>query len=263
MSKLIDRLKQITRDTHQPIGFRAGQSTASKRPMLLITSLTHPAAASQDSYLTDADAVLLNSPKLGKGAKGIRQFTDSLGDTTWGIKQGDITQKETTKIVDAGCDFLVFPTDSAIVTTTQDENTGKILQIESSLGEGLLRAVNDLPVDAVLAVDSAENSLTWHHLLLFQRFTNLLNKPLLVSIPLNSTAVELQSLQEAGVVGIVVTIEPDSSTEKWEELRQAIDNLASLPPRKRGNIDALVPLPGSQASTVTDTEEEEYEEEEL
>ncbi|MFC2007731.1 hypothetical protein ACFLVB_03960 [Chloroflexota bacterium] len=262
MSKLIDRLKRITRDTHQPIGFRAGQSTASKRPMLLIASLTHPAIASQTSYLTSADAVLLNSPKLGTGAKGTQQLTDSPGDTTWGVRQGAITRKETTRLVNAGCDFLVFPTDSAIVTTTQDENTGKILQIESSLGEGLLRAVNDLPVDAILAVDSEESSLTWHHLLLFQRFTNLLSKPLLVSIPANSTAAELQSLWESGVAGIVVTIEPDSSAEKWEELRRAIDDLASLPPRKRSKVDALVPPSGGQASTVTDTEEEEYEEEE-
>src|SRR4030042_6371933 len=122
------------------------------------------------------------------------------------------------KPVEAGYDFVVFPASSRVLATPQDDKVGKILQVESSLGEGLLRAVNDLPVDAVLAANAYEvgDSLAWHHLILFQRLANLLATPLLVPAPLNVTASELKALWEAGVDGVVV----EAGIESAEGLRE-------------------------------------------
>src|SRR4030042_6182246 len=97
------------------------------------------------------------------------------------------------KPVEAGYDFVVFPASSRVLATPHDDKVGKILQVDSSLGEGLLRAVNDLPVDAVLNTDvcAAGEPISWHHLMLWQRLSNLLTKPLLASVPLHITAGDL------------------------------------------------------------------------
>ena len=83
---------------------------------------------------------------------------------------------------------------------------GKILEVETALSEGLLAAVNKLPVDAVLIGGEPESFLTWNHLMHFQRCANLLTKPMLASIPSNVTASELQALWGAGVDGVVVEV---------------------------------------------------------
>ena len=165
-------------------------------------------------------------------------------------------------MVAAGGDFMVFPASNPVSAISQDDKVGKILQIESSLSGDLLRTVNELPVDAVLATDEPEKEypLTWRHLMLFQRLANLLTKPLLVSIPLKTTAGELEALWEAGVDGVVVAVRAGQPAGGVKALRQAIDSLTSLPPRKRGKTEALLPYTGGGTSTATDIEEDEEEE---
>ena len=105
-------------------------------------------------------------------------------------------------LVEAGCDFVVIPAAGRIATTPQEEKVGRILQVESSMDDGLLRAANDLPVDAVLVTDTFEGSgpLVWHQLMIFQHLARLISKPLIVSIPADVNGEELKALWEAGVV---------------------------------------------------------------
>ncbi|MFC2016393.1 hypothetical protein ACFLUF_01640, partial [Chloroflexota bacterium] len=139
---------------------------------------------------------------------------------------------------------------------------GRILEVEASLGEGLLRAANELPIGAVLiAGEQREDySLTWQHLLLFRRFADLLTKPLLVSVPSNVTAGELQALWEAGVEGVVVEVTVEQPQDRLKELRQVIDKLPFPSPRQREKTEALLPRISPESSIVTIEEEEEEEE---
>jgi len=137
---------------------------------------------------------------------------------------------------------------------------GRVLQVEASLTEGLLRAVDELPIDAVLITGEQEEGyfLTWHHLMVFQHFADLLTKPLLASVPLNVAANELLALWEAGVDGVVVGV--GEVVGRLKELRQIIDQLA-FPQRKRGKAKALLPHISGETGIVTEEEEEEEEEE--
>ena len=122
---------------------------------------------------------------------------------------------------------------------------------------GLLTTINDLPADAVL-IDSGRGDpefLTWHQLMVFQHFADLLAKPLLVSVPSNITANELQALWEAGVAGIVVEAKQDKG--RLNKLRQAINQLDSSPHRKRKKPAALLPHTYTGNGTETKTDEEE------
>lgn len=263
MSRLIDELKRVDRATPQPMGFRTARPASSGPRILLIASLTQIV---ETNHLADdvdgADAVLLRLAKSHLTANTLQKIATSVPDMPWGSWMDEIDARKTGTLVEAGCDFVVFPAARRVSATPQDDKVGKILQVESSLGEGLLRAINNLPVDAVFTTDApeADGSMAWHHLMYFQRLANLLAKPLLVPVPLNVTASELKALWEIGVDGIVVEIDA-GKPGGLKELRRAISKLPPRSSRKRDKAEALLPRVGEEAGTVTPDEEEDEEDE--
>lgn len=260
MSKLIDRLNQVAKTVPQSMGFKTAHKVSTKPKMLLIASLAQVKNADNlPDYITGADAALLPVAKVSRGAKTTQKMTPPVPDILWGGWLGDIDTRGIRPIAKTGYDFIVFPATTAL-TIPQDENKiGKILQVEASLNEGLLRTVNELPIDAVLITDKPgeEYFLTWHHLMLFQRFADLLTKPLLVSVPLNVTANELQVLWITGVVGVVVEVGAGQPARGLENLRRTIDKL-TFPPFKQGKTEAVLPhISEETISPVTEPDEEE------
>jgi len=253
MSRLIDKLNRVSQTVPQPMGFRVVQPASTKPKPLLIASLTQANTDSLADYMAGADAGLLPVHHSSE-AKALRAVTQAISDIPWGAWLRDNGQSEIKQIMKAGCDFVIFPAAKTSLAIPQNETVGRILEVGASLSDGLLRAIDDLPVDAVLIADELRENyiLTWHHLMLFQHFTNLLTKPLLVSIPSNVTANELQALWEAGVDGVIVEVEARSVSK----LRQAIDKI-TFPTRKRRKAEALLPHIGQDRGTVTEEEEEE------
>ncbi len=258
MSQLIDKLNHVSKTALQPMGFRTAQPAQAKAQMLLIAGLAQSESLTDlGAYITGADAVLLRMTKTNLEAKAIQKMTRAL-DIPWGGWLKDIDEKGVGTIVEAGGDFVVFPAGSAI-SIPQVNKPGKVLQVEPSLNEGLLRAVNELPVDAVLIADEAniEDSLTWHDLMLFQRAASLLSKPLLVSVPPRFSADELKTLWDIGVDGVLIEVSKELPADRLKELSQAAGDLANSPLRKRGKAEAL--LPSISPETPAEPEEEEEE----
>ena len=260
MSQLIDKLNQMARVVPQSMGFGAKRPIPTKPKLLLIARLTWSDADRLADYAAIADAVLFT--ESGSDTKATEKSVRLSPGVPWGTWLEDITGKETDLTVEVSCDFAVFPAEMTLAVTVPDK-IGKILRVEPSINEGLLQAINELPVDAVLLADAEEEKcrLTWHHLMLFQRLVNPLSKPVLVSLPANTTENELQSLWKTGVDGIVITVATRQSTERLKELRQAIDRL-TFPPRSRKKMEVLLPRVGTEPSAVTEVEEEEEDEEE-
>ncbi|MBA7467972.1 hypothetical protein ES707_03212 [subsurface metagenome] len=258
MSKFIDKLNQVSRVAPQSMGFRKAQLASEKPKILLIASLAQASINNLTDYVAGADAGLLHIPKLSSGAKPLKEISQAVSDIPWGGWLGSVDQSGIKQIAKAGYDFVVFPAANTPLALLQNDKIGKILEVESSLNEGLLRAVNELSIDAVLiaAEQEGEYFLTWHHLMLFQRFADLLTKPLLASIPPNVTANELQALWETGVDGVVIEVGAGQPADRLKKLRQVIDKLAFPSQRKRGKAEALLPHIGREASIVTEEEEE-------
>ena len=120
---------------------------------------------------------------------------------------------------------------------------GKILQIEATISDILLRAVSELPVDAVLLTEEKENGLavTWKRMMLIHRFSSLLNKPLLIEVLPDIEANELQVIWEAGVSGVIVTADAEQAAAIIPGLRKVIDKLSFPAKRKREKSLAIVP----------------------
>ena len=255
MSKFINELKRVSQVGLQPMGFKAAQAVPSKPRILLVATMAEVNIEHLADYATGADAGLLQIPKIGSAAKTIKKICQA-SNMPWGGWLKGISGGGAKSVVEAGCDFVVFPSDMTLAILKND--VGKILEVGPSLDEGLLKAVNDLPVDAVLIGAEPEPGyrLTWRHLMLFRRCADLLAKPLLASVPLEVTADELQALWEAGVVGVVVA--PSEQPQgRIAELRQIIDKLTFPSPGKRKKVAPLLPYIGGERETAAEEEEEE------
>ena len=259
MSKLIDKLNRVSQATPQPMGFRVAQSDSPKPKMLLIASLAQPSIDDLADYVAGADAGLLHISNLTSGTEALQKVLQAVSDIPWGGWLRGTGWGEIKQIVKVGCDFVVFPAANTSLAIVQDDELGKILEVEASLSEGLVRAANELPVDAVLVTGEQKEGhpLTWQHLMLFQRFADLLTKPLLVSIPPNVTAGELEALWGAGVDGVVTEITAEQPQDRLKELRQVIDKLAFPSPRKREKREVLLPHSGQESGKAAIEEEEE------
>lgn len=258
MSRFIDKLKRVSQATPQPMGFRATQPSSDKLGVLLIANLAQADVDSLADRVAGADAGLLRIAKLNSGAKALGKVSQAASDIPWGGWLEGIAKEEVEQMAKVGFDFVVFPPASTSLAILKDNQVGKILQVEASLSEGLLRAVNELPVDAMLIAgeQEGEHFLTWQHLMSFQRCADLLAKPLLVSTPLNVSANELQALWEAGVNGVVVGVGAGQPAERLKELRQVIDKLVLPSPRKQRTAEPLLPQTYISEETEIATEEE-------
>ncbi len=241
MSKFIDRLNSVSSGGLAPLGFRA--AGAEPRPRMVLVA--HIAGAGAKAAATGADAVLLSIPKAG--AKPPKASGKAKTDIPWGGWLKDVSGPAIKKLGEGGADFVVFPAASVSSAMLEDEKLGKIVEVEAGLDAGLLKAIDDLPVDAVL-IAGEKLSLTWQDLMLFRRGVNILTKPLLVVVSPDIIASELQALCEAGVSGVV-------AGGKLDKLRQAIDKLPSPKAGKRRKAEPLVPRIGG--GVVSEEEEDE------
>ncbi len=244
------------------MGFRTGRTAEARPKVILIASVEAGTGEIPTDSLDGADGVLLRSGKSTLNAKSLQKTASSLPDLPWGLYLEDDDGKKAAAAVEAGGDFLVFTAASEIIATPKEEKTGKILQIDSSMDDGLLRAVNDLPVDAALITDEAESHspLVWHQLMIFQHLSNLLSKPLIIPASADITEKELKALWDAGMDGILVETDA-TKTEALKDLRKIIDNLPARAGRKRGKIEARLPHAVSEEAQPVIPEQEEEEEE--
>lgn len=248
MSKFIDKLKQLSQTAPEPMGFKAAAAATPKPKMLLVARVADFA----DVAGADAGVISLTGP----GAKSIKEALKAAPDIPWGGWLGDSVREDIKPLI-AECDFLVFPSNAALTTLPSDK-VGKVLEVPPSLGDGLLRAVEELPVDAVL-MDSAladGQPLTWNHLMQFQRCANLLTKPVLVSVSHTVTSSELQAMHAVGVKGIVVEVKAGQPAGRLAELRQAIDKIVLPAPANRRRPMALIPNLGAAVAEEAEEEEE-------
>jgi len=257
MSKFIDKLSLVSQSGLKPMGFRAA-GVPPKPRMLLVASLAQVDADRLADGVAGADAGLLQIPKSSSGVKTLKQICQAMPDIPWGGWLKEVGRGGVGQMVEAGCDFVVFPAVNTSLAILQDEKLGKILEVEASLNEGLLKAVDDLPIDAVLVAGEQEKEhfLTWHHLMLFRRCAGLLTKPLLVSVPSDMAVSELQALWEAGVGGVVVEAGVEQPVGRLAELRQMIDKLTFPSPSKRRKAEPLLPYIGGETEIVSEEEEE-------
>mgnify|MGYP001370511344 CR=1 FL=1 len=257
MSRFIEKLKKQSASPAQPMGFRRSIPTDVAPSVLLIAKVAADAAGSPVKNIEGADGVLLYDDNNKISARSLARMVKPLGSTPWGIflDESDDTAKA---LADIGCDFVVLSPTCPVTAIPQAEKVAKILQVESAMDDGLLMALNDLPVEAVLAADTFEENgkLVWHHLMILRYMAMLVNKPLLVPVSPTIDSVELKALWDAGIEAIVVPVD----AAKGENLKDLHEMALKLPPRSaRKTRKADVFLPSVRESKAAPPPEEEDE----
>lgn len=245
MSKLLEKLRQVSRGPVQPLGFRAATSTSKSPSMVLIACLAEGPARAAAAAKESADAVLL------KGAQSRGKLIASLGELPWGASLEEATEEDLAQLKGEGCDFLVFDAAKAPPAVLRQEELGRIVEIDPSLADGLVRVIEQLPIDAVLI--GGEPSLSVHRLMVCQRVANLVRKPLMALAPFDMSPEDLEGLRDAGMAGVVVKVE-GTAKEVLLKLRQTIDALPPSRRARREKADAL--LPYLAPAEMTEVEEE-------
>jgi hypothetical protein len=261
MSRLIDKLNKTNRDASPPMGFRTARAGAGEPKILLVASVRLVNTELSTNYPEGADAILLHSASSRLSAKTIKPAIGSLGGIPVGILLDDVRASDTAPLLKTGCDFLVFTTTSPVRAIPQDEDIGKILRIEPSLEDNMVRVINSLPVDAALIAEFYKPgaAMDWRHLMSIQRLGLLLTKPLLAMASPDIAAGELRTLRDAGVKGLVIEADP-SRPDIFQEISRVISQLPPRAVKKPSKAEALLPPTGGFQETITpDEEEKEYE----
>jgi len=258
MSHIIEKLLKTDRAASQPMGFKAAHSAAAEQRLLIFAGLSSPDIEELPDYLDGADAVLLRPGESPLPTDTVKTLVASLDDIPVGIHMDGLDTAELKPLLKAGCDFVVFPATCPVSAIPEDDDTGSIIQVESSLDDGLLRAINDLPTDAAIITDSFEDvgTLVWHQLMIVRHVTALMKKPVIIPVSLKATESELKSLWEAGVGGVIVEVDV-KKRDGIKKLRGIIEKLPARSAPKKGKAEALLPYPGGARETKPEEEEEE------
>jgi len=253
VSKFVDKLQSLSKSSASPIGFHP--SAESESSVLLLVAGLSGAKVKEAKVVADVNAdagLILNQ---GSSTRIVRQMVEAASDVPLGVLVKDISEEKINELVGLGCDFVVFDVKVA-AAVLHKEGVGKILMIEPSLDQGFVRAINSLDVDGVLVNSKGEDSfVAVEHLLIYRRFVELLEKPVMITLSSSITSAELGNLWQAGVDGIVVP--PAQSVEALAELKKMIEGLPRGARGRRGKVGVILPHYGEVVAAEEGEEEEE------
>jgi hypothetical protein len=256
MSRFIDKLKQASQSEPPPMGFRTAQKSC--KPRLLIVAAINQSDALNAVDITDkADALLFTAQKAAE-LKAVEKAVKS-SDIPCGCR---ISGNYTVDFEKTALDFVVFTEEMPASSLLKSEKTGRIIVAEESMTGEMIRILDSMPEDVIFLDDKSTEklSLTWQKLAVYKRFSALSAKPLLIPVPLNLTADELQAVWDMGVDGLVVNVSDSESFDGLEKLRQTVENLVSPSQHKHNKSRALVPQVRSEAPAVADDDDGEEDE---
>jgi len=220
--------------------------------MLLVAGLAGMDVKEADALTgskVDAGLILSQNLKI----RSLKQMVKAMGDIPLGVVIKGMSKKRAAELVGLGCDFVVFDMKTPVVAL-QGEGVGKFLMVEPSLDRGLVRAINALDIDGVFINRGEESFISVEYLLVCRCFSELLDKPLVVTLPSLVTSAELGSLWQVGMDGIVIP--PAQPVEAFAELRKMIGNLPKRAKQRRGKVGVVLPHYGGDIAAEEEEEEE-------
>jgi hypothetical protein len=242
VSKILEKLEQISKGNSKPLGFAAAAAKSKASSMIIIAAVDDNDKAAVTTAKEYADAILMNS-LAGKK-------TAAKSSLPWGAPVS-----EPAAIKESGCDFILLNTQDSPIALLQEEKLCRIIEIDPAMPDGLIRATNQLPAD--IALIAGDTAISMKRLLTCQHIANMVGKYLLVRIPLEISKEDLRELWEIGLTGVVVPVAGDAN-KSLAALRQAVDALPAS--RRKRSLKTSATIPHlAPAEPVEDEEPDEDE----
>lgn len=249
MSRLSERIQKTSRPAPRPIGF--GPRVTTHTSMLLLARLTAPKGeASLKGNAEGIDAALLAATDLTD------EKVTALGGIPCGLQTASLDLITARRWKQAGIDYVVFDPQATDAASLLEEGLGFVMAVAEDAPEDLLRWADGFGLDA-LYVARQEGPLTVRRQMALRRLAILTRLPLLVSASADTSAEAIESLRNAGAIGVVVDLEGWADLPLLAPLRQRIVALPGQRPRRAERPEAVLPVP---TLAPQPSEEEEVEE---
>ncbi len=248
MSTFIKKLKKVSYGSMRPMGFGEQKENEELKP-LLVFYIHEPILKKLSEDFAGADAILLDLAGIKK--EELKEFISSSGRVAWGSWLEETGSSQVKQAEEAGFDFIAFDEGSALGSILENGRLGRIIKLDASLDESLLKIVGGMPVDAVLLSGDylGEECLKWHHLMLLKRFAGVLPQPLMVAIPENLGDSELKALWDMGVDGFTLELKEGRPVENLSRTRKQIDTIKWPRRHDKSKKGALLPGVGFDKET--------------
>ena len=259
MSKLKEKLERASMSSPPPMGFRAAQKICRPR-MVIIAQFPKGWSEDPSAYITGADAGLVE----WSAARALKKAIKADADISWGVQIENAKAGSLEEMASAGADFVLFKAEDVPLSLAADEKMGKVLVTGQLPGDGWVRSLGKLPIDALFISGQAaeeKNGFTWQQLMTFRYYSDMVAKPILVPVPAGVKEAELQAMWDAGVDGVVVKVEAGLPQDRLSDIRAMIDGLTPPSKRREKGATAIVPAMRDEAKPVVEEDEEEEEDE--
>ncbi|MDA1095751.1 MAG: hypothetical protein O3B84_00625 [Chloroflexi bacterium] len=250
MGKLVDRLQRISEGPSQPLGFMPASRQKRSAPLVLVAHLPKGSEALLPGAAdSGAEFVLLETPPNASPAAGASAIP-------WGIRTDTLDDAEQAKLKEAGCDFVIASLEDTPIRLLANDVIDAVAMVSDGTEDRMLRAIDQLPCDAVIVGDAPGDELTVARFLEYSSIASGIGQNLLIWASARWGRVEVEQLRDVGFSALVVTV---ASEADLEGLRAIRDTIASLPARSKKRDDRLrarVPQFGVAASSNVDPDDD-------
>ena len=258
MSRLTDLLDK-TQTSSPGIGFAASRQAGATPDIAVIGRVSATELAADPALAgSPADALLVTLDASDSSAAS--RVGDTLKERLWGARVGSASAEDSAALRDAGCDFIVFDPEGTAAAVLNDDALGKVIAVgfdEPEFDEDEARSIRTLAIDcALLTPTDGLLPLTVQKLLTIQKMRGIVRKRAILNVPAETGKSELETLRNAGVAAIAVSL-----AEVGEDIERIRDDIANLPRRKsqstRGANTPRVGFGGGSASVEDFGEDDE------
>lgn len=244
MSKFIDYLSSIGDPAPIPMGFGPVRSKERQPSILLIGSIQLSKLANKpQSASVPVDSVIIEATEFEEDR--LDKAISEIGDTPWGVRTGDLIDGQLDILIAKGCDFVVFGLEQTNMSLFDHDGLGKIVAIDAGIEKDCGRAIDTLPIDAVIIEGvNLPKKLSVDDLLNISKDRTLLGLPCLLSGNRNIEDEEIKILRDMQISGII------NSLGNKRRIQKTISFIDSLAPQKRAQPSHNALLP--QSSTGFD-----------
>ncbi len=279
-SKLIERLKAISRGAPAPIGFGRTASTVAPALLLVAVIPRNEPSLAEAAVRSGADVIALRvcgaatdllreTGDLAAEEKQISATLGAIGDTAIvGLivgSNGHISADDLRKIEKLGVDFVAaYPhfTPASFLELTE---VG-LLAILDQQGGQLARGINDLPIQSafvrIARPSDSPPEMTVLDVALCRSAADAIHRPIIAFPSWTLAPADLEVLRDAGVEGVaLVGPAPDADAGAVEEMVRLYKEKVRLLGKPRGRRVALSSVPVVLPKPIpAATEEEEADE---
>lgn len=252
MSELVKKLVQAARGGTRSIGF--GSARREKVPPMVVIALVSGMDEETARLAIDgkADLILFDIKDPAGQAYTLDGLASSQGRLPWGARLHKTEKDGIRRLREAGCDFVTLNGEVA-AHILEEENIGKVLELDSAVEDSLLRAVGRLGADALLLdVGKTAGALTVNQTLGYHRLVGFGGRPSLAFAPQQVS--DLEIMRDAGIRGVVVDMSGKDGEARLKELIEAVQKLPPSSGKKaKSRNHALLP-----AVSVSQEDEDEF-----